>query len=132
MDVIHFTHGATDPLTAFDAHGVRFLPLVDGTSECHVSCAQLDPGAKIPAPSLTHAAALLVVHGKVTVWADCRIELFGGMGGVLAKGEAYSLETDIGAIILLVESDELTAHRRGISSPDRIAGQTWPSDLACT
>jgi len=47
MDVIHFTHGATDPLTAFDAHG----------GECHVSCAHLDPGAKIPAPSLTHAVA---------------------------------------------------------------------------
>jgi redox-sensitive bicupin YhaK (pirin superfamily) len=128
MDVIHFTHGATDPLISFGAAGVRFLPLVDGPSECHVSCAHLDAGAKIPAPSQTHAAALLVVHGKVTVWTDCRVQLSGGMGAVLAEGEAYRLETDTGAIILIVESTELTAHRRGISSPERIAGQTWPGD----
>ena len=81
MDVIHFTHGATDPLSAFGAQGVGFLPLVDGTSGCHVSCAHLDPGAKIPAPSRTHAAALLVVHGKVIVWTDGCIQLSGGMGG---------------------------------------------------
>ena len=42
-----------------------------------------------------------------------------------AEGKVTWLqETDTGAIILIVESAELTAHRRGISSPRRIAGQT--------
>ena len=91
-------------------------------------CAHLDPGAKISAPSQTHAAAPLVVHGKVTVWTDRRIQLSGGMGGVLAEGEAYRLETDTGAILLIVESAKLTAHPRGISSSARIAGQTWQGD----
>ena len=30
--------------------------------------------------------------------------------------------------VLVVESDALTAHARGLSTPERIAGQTWPSD----
>jgi hypothetical protein len=33
-----------------------------------------------------------------------------------------------GAIVLIVEADSLTAHPRGISTPERIRGQTWPSD----
>ena len=70
MRVIHFTHGATDPLTAFDSKGVRFVPLADGFGDSHVGCAHLDPGATIEAPSLTHAAALLVVHGSVTIETD--------------------------------------------------------------
>jgi hypothetical protein len=67
MDVIHFTHGAADPLNTFDAKGVRFLPLADGAGKGHVACAHLGPGATIDAPSLTHAAALLVVHGLVII-----------------------------------------------------------------
>jgi hypothetical protein len=31
MDVIHFTQGATDPLTGFDSARSRFVPLADGT-----------------------------------------------------------------------------------------------------
>ena len=128
MRIIYFTQGATDRVTAFDALGLNFLPLLDGNGECHVGCAHLDPGARVPAPSLTHAAALLVVHGQVTVCAHCRVDMSGGMGVVLAKGEPYSLETEAGAIILVVESNELIAHRRGISSPPRIVGQQWPGD----
>ena len=67
MDVIHFTRGAADPLNAFDAKRVSFVPLAEGRGASHVSCAHLEPGAKIEAPSLTHAATLLVVHGLNTV-----------------------------------------------------------------
>jgi hypothetical protein len=67
MDVIHFTRGAAAPLTTFGSSGVRFAPLADGLGESHLGCAHLDPGATIEAPSLTHAAALLVVHGRVTI-----------------------------------------------------------------
>jgi hypothetical protein len=131
MDVIHFTRGATDPLKFFDAKGVRFLPLADGSGECHLSCAHLDRGAAIEAPSLTHAAALLIVHGRITVTTEepaSRIEFLARMGCVFGKDERYSVHSDPGAIVLIVEADELAAHRRGISSPERIAGQTWPGE----
>jgi hypothetical protein len=131
MDVIHFTRGATDPLTAFDAHGVGFLPLTDGSGNPHLGCAHLDPGATIAAPSLTHAVTLRVVHGRVTLSTkepETRLDLSGGVGAILQKGEGYSLTGDIGAILLILEADQLSAHPRGISSPDRIAGQSWPID----
>lgn len=50
------------------------------------------------------------------------------MGAVFGHAEPYSIESDIGVIVLIVEANELIAHARGISSPERIRGQTWPSD----
>jgi hypothetical protein len=133
MDVIHFTHGATDPLVAFDSKGVRFLPLADGQGDTHVSCAHLEPGATIDAPPLTHAATLLVVHGRITITRnrdlDLNIAISGGMGVVFQSNEPNALNANIGAILMIIESDALRAHPRGISSPQRIAGQTWPSDV---
>ena len=129
MDVIHSIHGATDPLAAFDACGVSFLPLTEGGGDSHLSCAHLDPGATIEAPSLTHAAALLIVHGRVTLCTEdlmSRFDLSAGVGAVLQREERYSLSSDAGAIVLILEADELTPHPRGISSPERIAGQSWP------
>lgn len=131
MHVIHFTRGATDPLTAFDSTGVRFLPLADGQGDTHVSCAHLEPGAKIGAPPLTHAATLLVIHGRITITkliATTHIHIHAGMGCAFNRDEPYSLHSDTGAILLIVESLELTAHPRAISSPGRIAGQRWPGD----
>jgi len=52
MDVIHFTQGATDPLTSFGASGARFLPLADGSGDTYVSCLHLERGARITAPSI--------------------------------------------------------------------------------
>ncbi len=57
-----------------------------------------------------------------------KIDVHAGMGCVFGKHEPYSLESATGAILLIVESDELTAHRCGISTPERIAGATWPGD----
>jgi redox-sensitive bicupin YhaK (pirin superfamily) len=131
MRVIHFTEGATDPLEGFDAKGVHFVPLADGSNNTHISCAHLDAGAKIDAPSLTHAAALLVVHGRVTIVTDdpeSRIDIHAGMGSVFGKDERYTVHSEAGAILLIIECEELIPHRRGISTPGRIAGQTWPSD----
>ena len=130
MQIIHFTHGATDPLQGFESNGVRYLPLADGSGDIHVSCAHFDPGAAIPAPSLTHATALLVVHGRILIKTtlNARFRISGGMGVVVESEEQYSIESDIGAIVLIIESDALKPHDRGISSPERIAGQTWPSD----
>jgi len=130
MDVIHFTQGATDPLNAFDSIGVRFLPLADGQGDTHISCLHLEMGGKIEAPSITHAAAILVVHGRVTIESDigARIKFSGGMGAVFSPNEPYTLKSETAAIILIVESQELTAHARAISTPQRIEGATWPSD----
>jgi hypothetical protein len=135
MDIIHFTRGATDPLDAAGVRGAHFLPLADGEGETHVGCVHLDPGATLDAPSLTHAAALLVVHGRIQIAGKApftRIQVHSGMGCVFEKDEPYSLQSEIGAIVLIVESDHLKAHARGISNPERITGQTWPSDCAVT
>jgi redox-sensitive bicupin YhaK (pirin superfamily) len=132
MRVIHFTHGATDPLEGFDAEGAHYAPLADGHGDTHLSCVHLDPGATINAPSLTHAAALLVVHGRITIVSErgntCNINIFAGMGVVFEPQEPYTFKSDPGAILLIVEAEQLLAHDRGISNPERIAGQTWPSD----
>jgi hypothetical protein len=50
------------------------------------------------------------------------------MGVVLEMNEAYSLKSEEGAILLIVESDHLLVSERAISTPQRIEGATWPSD----
>jgi hypothetical protein len=70
-------------------------------------------GATIRSPSLSHAATLLVVHGQVAVRTKdprSHINLSGGMGGVLRKDERYSLTSETGAIIVIIEAEQLTAH----------------------
>jgi hypothetical protein len=96
MDVIHFTRGAADPLNAFDAAGAHFLPLMEGQGSSHVSCLHLDSNAAIASPSLTHAAALLVIHGRVTITTQSltiRIDILSGMGCVFDAAEPYSIES---------------------------------------
>jgi 5-deoxy-D-glucuronate isomerase len=134
MRVIHFTHGATDPLKGFSASGASFVPLADGSGDTHISCLHLEKGGHITAPSITHAAALLMVHGRITVitHGDARIRFSGGMGAVFERHEPYTLEADTAAIVIIVEATDLKPHARGISTPQRIAGQTWPSDSVLT
>jgi redox-sensitive bicupin YhaK (pirin superfamily) len=133
MFIIHFTEAATDPLKSFNAVRATFLPLADGGGDVHISCLHLDSGASIQNPSLTHAAALLVVHGQVTIEPTdtrARINLLAGMGAVFNPNEPYTLTSNTGAILLIVECQQLTAHERALSTPQRIAGATWPSDNA--
>jgi hypothetical protein len=135
MDVIHFTERAADPLDGFDATGALFVPLLEGQGNSHVSCLHLHSNARISSPSLTHAAALLVVHGRITVATldpPMRIDIHAGMGCVFDAGEPYAIESATGAIVIIVEADQLTAHVRGISTPARIAGARWPSDSVLT
>jgi hypothetical protein len=58
------THAATDPLNSLGASSASFLPLADGQGDTHISCLHLEMNGKIEAPSITHAATLLVVHGE--------------------------------------------------------------------
>lgn len=130
MDVIHFTRGATDPLISSGTSGAHSLPLADGEGDACISCIHLEPGAIVQSPLLSRAAAVLVVHGRIKVTATSGgAHLSGGMGCVLARAEAYSVQSWVGAIILVVETDSLTTHICGISTPERISGQTWPSDV---
>ena len=132
MQIIHFTQNAADPLTAFGAARASFVPLADGEGDTHVSCLHLDPGAAVTAPSIDHAATLLVVHGRMTITNKegqaINLTLHAGMGCVTQAQEPYAFSSDIGAIVLIVESTTLNSNPRGISRPDRIAGATWPSD----
>jgi hypothetical protein len=133
MIIIHFTHGATDPLDSFDATGTRFLPLADGIGNTHLSYLHLEEGGAITAPSIDHAAALLVVHGRITITTldhAMRIDIHAGMGCVFDAGEPYAIESATGAIVLIIEAECVTAHMRGISTPTRIAGAAWPGDNA--
>jgi hypothetical protein len=135
MNVFHFTEAAADPLTAFGATGARFLPLLEGQGSSHVSCLHLDSNARIDSPSLTHAAALLCVHGCLAVTTldpSMRIDIHAGMGCVFDVGEPYTVQSETGAIVIILEADQLAAHERGISTPERIAGARWPSDSVLT
>jgi redox-sensitive bicupin YhaK (pirin superfamily) len=115
------------PTPAFGSEDVYFVSLADGIDESHLGCAHLDPGATIESAPQTHAAALLVVHGRVTIGThhpSSRVQVHAGMGCVFAKDERYTMHSESSAIILIVEADKLDAEPRGISTPQRIAGQT--------
>jgi hypothetical protein len=131
MNIIHFTEAAADALNSFGSSSAFFLPLADGQGDTHISCLHLEMNGKIEAPSITHAVALLVVHGRVSIEPDdthAKINIHAGMGAVFSPNEPYALESGTGAILLLVESQELIPHTRALSSPQRIEGATWPSD----
>ena len=126
MDIIHFTLGTADHLDSHQATAARFLPLAEGSGNVHLSCLHLEENGTITAPSTNHAAALLVVRGRITVTTfhtPMRIDILGGMGCLLAKDEPYSLTSDRGAILLIVESDQLIAHEPGAN-----CGARWPGD----
>ena len=97
-------------------------PLADGFGDSHVGRAHLDPGATIKAPSLTHAAAILIAHGRVTIETEeSRIQFSGGTGCMLAKNEHYMMHSDAGATLLIVEAGEL------VSSSSTAAGSPRPT-----
>ena len=131
MLIIHFTSAATDPLTGFGSSTASFLPLADGEGNSQISCLHLEKNGEVHAPSISHSAALLCVHGCLSVktpFPETQINLHAGMGAILEEDEPYSLMSEEGAILLIVESDRLIASDRAISTPQRIAGATWPSD----
>src|ERR1700733_3888605 len=130
MRAIHFPSPAAEPLRAFDATGATFLPLADGEGDTHISCLHLEMDGKVESPSLSHATALLIVHGRVTIEQSPgpRIHFSGGMGAVFEQNEPYTLKSETDAIILIVESQQLTPQTRAISTPQRIEGAIGPSD----
>ena len=133
MRVVHFTEGATDPLHGFRAHGVKFVPLADGAghNETHVSCFHFEPGGWISDPPVLRDAAIFVVQGAVTVMGQkpaIRLDLSPGVGIVVDADARYRVESDGGAVLMLVEAERLEATDLGMSSPERIWGQVWPGE----
>jgi redox-sensitive bicupin YhaK (pirin superfamily) len=131
MDIIHFSSSAAGPFEGFNSSGASFLPLGRTKGDTQISCLHLERGGKIESPAVTFATALLVVHGRLTVTTKLpasRIDLHAGMGAMLEKAEAYTLNSKEGAIVLIVGAQEFIADQHAISTPRRIAEATWPSD----
>jgi hypothetical protein len=134
LNVIHFTHGATDPVQGFRAHGVRVVNLADGagTDETFVSCMHIEPGGWIVDPPSGRDCTMLVVHGQVTLEERRPYPLShfltSGVGVVLTADVPYSIASQAGAIVMVVEAERLQATQDGKSSPERIMGQTWPGE----
>jgi hypothetical protein len=80
--------------------------LADGEGDTHINCLHLEMGGNVESPSLSHAAALLIVHGRVTIEQapGPRIKFSGGMGATFQRNESYPLGSDIGAMLLIDES----------------------------
>jgi hypothetical protein len=130
MQVIHFTEGAADPLPEICAHGARFVHLADGSGDTHIGCLHLAAGGRIPELSINQACAVLVVHGDLLCISEMgRAKLAGGVGVVLERDEQCVLESRRGAIVILMQVKHLVAHEFGMSTPERIRGQHWPSEV---
>jgi hypothetical protein len=66
--------------------------------------------------------AMQVIHFTVGATLSC------GMGIVVKVSDPYRLESDRGAIVLTLESEQLEATAMGISTPARILGQRRPGE----
>jgi hypothetical protein len=133
MRVVHFTVGATDPMIGFGALGTRVVPLAAGRREddVTVSCYHIAAGGRLGETPFVHDCALLVVMGRLTMTGGefpLRLEVLAGMGVVLSAGEPFAVESEAGGIVIAVEAPTLLSTERGISTPDRIAGQRWPGE----
>lgn len=134
LNVIHFTHGATDRLQGLRSHGVSVVMLADGggADETYVSCLHFEPGGWVTDPPAERASAILLVHGEVTLDETrpylVRHFLSPGMGVVMAADVPYRIESATGAILIVVEAEHLQATECGISTPERIFAQLWPGE----
>ena len=134
LNVVHFTHGATDPLYGHRSHGVNIVLIADGggADETYVSCLHFEPGGWVMDPPVGRDSVILVVHGEVTLDERCpsliRHCLSPGVGLVLSADTPHRMESQTGAILIVVEAERLQATESGISTPDRIFGQLWPGE----
>jgi hypothetical protein len=134
LQVIHFTAGATDPLTEPHVQGARFVQLARGSGAAQLGCLHLAAGGSLPRRSMPHDSALMTVHGTISVIADdgLRLDICSGVGVTLNAGEYFSLESESGGVMVLFQCQRLEALESGISSPERIRGQDWPGDATST
>jgi hypothetical protein len=130
MQAIHFTPGALDPQNVRRHGTVAHMPLASGHGEFEVSCLYVAPGGSIAVEPKRHPQLLLVVNGKAeTLFSSpsVRLEPSAGVGILMAAGERCQISSSTGAILLNLEAAQLEADACGISSPQRVMGQQWPS-----
>lgn len=131
MQVIHFTRGAADRLDGFRARETALVNLANGEGTSQISCLHLARGAQVLEPPATHACALLLVHGRMTVTATntgMRLAVEAGVGVTVEAGERYTLESETGAVVIAIDAQHIEPTPAGISTPGRIAGQRWPGE----
>jgi len=143
LNIVHFTHGSTDPLQGCRSHGVRVVMLADGAGadETYVSCIHIEPGGWVTDPPSGRDSVVLVVHGDVTLVETHPVTsrnaypgtvhhngMSPGVGVVLSADTRYRMESEAGAILIVVEAERLQATESGKSTPERVLGQTWPGE----
>jgi len=94
-----------------------------------LSCLYFSPGGRIAVAPAQHVQLLLIVNGRTeTIFPNSmRLNPWAGMRLLLQAGEGCQLASATGAVILAIEADQLAAGPCGISHPERIMGQQWPS-----
>jgi len=129
MRIIHFTPGSLDPENVRRRDTVASMPLANGRGQLELSCLYLSPGGQIAVASARHAQLLSIVNGKVgaTFPNGMRLNPSAGMGLLLEEGEGCRLASATGAVVLVLEADQLSADPCGISTPERVMGQQWPN-----
>ena len=128
MQVIHFTEGASDWFDGIVPNTLVLYHSPLGEGEAHLRCLHLAPGAPTNNPPATLDYAHLVGHCQILVIQDPggRANLLCGMGMIIKATVPCRLECERGAIVLAVGSQRPEPTARGISIPERIAGQHWP------
>jgi len=63
-------------------------------------------------------------HGSTDPLQACRP----GVGVVLSADTHYRMESQAGAILIVVEAECLQATESGKSTPERVLGQLWPGE----
>jgi hypothetical protein len=129
MDILHLTPGSLDPENVRRHGTAAHMPLASGSGEFDISCLYLPPGGQIAVPPARHAQLLLVVNGKfeATFPHGLRLEPSAGVGILLKAGESCQLESMTGAVLIMIEAQQIEADPCGSSIPQRVMGQQWPS-----
>ena len=129
MQVIHFTPGSLDPRNAGPRGFAASLPLANGQGDFELSAVYLAPNGQISVAPQKHGQLLLVVNGRsaATFRSGLCLDLLAGVGLLLDAGEGCQVSTTTGAVLLTIEAQHVAADPCGISSPDRVAGQQWPT-----
>jgi hypothetical protein len=129
MDILHFTPGSLDPDNVRRHGTVAHMPLASGEGEFELSCLYLSPGGQIAVAPANHVQLLLIVNGRAEAafLNGVRPNPMAGMGLLLQAREGCQLASTTGAVILAIEADQLAADPCGISHPERVMGQQWPT-----
>jgi len=128
MQVIHFTPGSLGTRNFWRRRLAASLPLANGQGDFELSAVYLAPNGQISVAPKQHGQLLLVVNGRAAAkFRHVLLEPSAGVGLLLGASEGCQLSTATGAVLLTIEAQQLEADVCGISIPDRVAGQQWPT-----